>query len=329
MDGFTAYVAERDGDEIRRELRSLGDEDLPPGDVTIAVEWSSVNYKDALAVSPTGKVARISPLVPGVDLAGRVVASDAGDVAVGDAVLAHGHALGVSHHGGFAERARVPAEWVVPLPDGMGARDAMAIGTAGFTAALSVDALERAGLEPGAGPVLVLGASGGVGSVAVAILAARGHEVHASTGKADAAGLLRELGAAEVLDRAQTAGESRRPLESEFWAGCVDPVGGAALAHTLRTLRYGGAVASSGLTGGAELATTVLPFILRGVSLLGIDSVGTATATRRAIWERLAGDLRPAGLERLTAEVALDELDGVLDRVLAGGGRGRTVVRVG
>ena len=331
MGSFRAYVAERDGDEVRRELRTLTDDDLPAGEVTIAVECSSVNYKDALAVSPKGRVARTSPLVPGIDLAGRVVGSSADGVGEGDRVLVHGYDLGVAVHGGYAERARVPADWVVPLPDGLSARDAMAIGTAGLTAAMSVDALERAGLEPGAGagPVLVLGASGGVGSTAVSILAARGHEVYASTGKPEEAALLRELGASEVLGREEVVSDSKRPLESERWAGCVDPVGGAALASVLRTLRYGGAVASSGLTGGTELVTTVLPFILRGVSLLGIDSVGLPIARRRELWQRVAGDLRPPGLERLTREVALDELDGVLDEVLRGGGRGRTVVRVG
>jgi acrylyl-CoA reductase (NADPH) len=327
---FRALVAERDGDEVRRELRELDAADLPEGEVTVRVDWSSVNYKDALAVSPKGQVAQISPLVPGVDLAGEVLASDDDAVRPGAGVIVHGHDLGVAHHGGFAEVARVPAAWVVPLPDGLGAREAMALGTAGFTAALSVVRLEDHGLSPDDGPVLVLGATGGVGSTAVAILAGRGYEVHAATGKADEAAFLRELGAAEVLSRDETSSESKRPMESQRWAGAVDPVGGAALAYVLRTLRYGGAVAASGLTGGTDLHTTVFPFILRGVSLLGVDSVNTPADVRRGVWERLAGDLRPRGLEeRITREITLDDVDPLLDDVLAGRARGRTVVRVG
>ncbi len=323
-------MAERDGDEVTRELRELGADDLPAGEVTVRVDWSSVNYKDALAISPKGRVARISPLVPGVDLAGEVLASDDGGVAPGRQVIVHGHDLGVAHHGGFAELARVPADWVVPLPDGLSPRQAMALGTAGFTAALSIVRLEDHGLSPADGPVLVLGATGGVGSTAVAILAGRGYEVHAATGKADEAGFLRELGAAEVLSREETSGESKRPMESERWAAAVDPVGGAALAYALRTLRYGGAVAASGLTGGTDLQTTVFPFILRAVSLLGVDSVNTPTDVRRRVWERLADDLRPPGLEdQITREITLDEVDPLLDDVLAGRARGRTVVRVG
>ncbi|MEA2323683.1 MAG: acrylyl-CoA reductase, partial [Solirubrobacteraceae bacterium] len=257
---FRALVAEQDGDDVRRSLRELAADDLPEGDVTVRVGWSSVNYKDALAVSPKGRVARGYPLVPGIDLAGEVIAADAGDVKPGDQVIVHGHDLGVAHHGGFAECARVPGAWVVPLPDGLTARDAMALGTAGFTAALSIVRLEEHGLSPGDGPVLVLGATGGVGSTAVGILAARGYEVHASTGKADEADFLRGLGASEILSREETSAESRRPMEKQRWAGVVDPVGGAALAYALRTLRYGGAVASSGLTGGTDLQTTVFPF---------------------------------------------------------------------
>jgi acrylyl-CoA reductase (NADPH) len=325
---FRALVAERDGDEVRRGLRELSPEDLPEGDVTIRVRWSGVNYKDALAVSPTGQVARISPLVPGIDLAGDVVEGEAGGVGPGDQVLVHGYTLGTSHHGGYAELARVPADWVVPLPDGLSPREAMALGTAGFTAALSVQRLEQIGIEPGAGPVLVLGATGGVGSVAVDILAALGYEVHASTGKPGEAELLRELGAADVLSREETSAESGRPLERQRWAAVVDPVGGPSLAYALRTVRIGGAIASSGQIGGIELHTTVFPFILRGVSLLGVDSANMAIGPRRALWWRLAGDLRPRHLERLVREISLDELDGVLGETLGGGARGRTVVRV-
>lgn len=325
---FRALVAEREGDEVRRSLRELGPEDLPEGDVTIRVAWSSVNYKDSLAVSPTGQVARISPLVPGIDLAGEIVEGEIAGAGPGDAVLAHGYDIGVSHHGGFAELARMPAGWVVPLPEGLTPRDAMALGTAGFTAALSIAHLEDAGLTPGDGPVLVLGATGGVGSLAVAMLAGLGHEVHASTGKPDEADMLRELGAAEMLSRDDTSAASDRPLERQRWAGVVDPVGGASLAYALRTARIGAAVASSGQVGGAAVHTTVFPFILRGVSLRGVDSANMEIGARRALWGRLAGDLRPRLPDGLVREVSLDDVDAVLSETLGGGARGRTLVRV-
>jgi acrylyl-CoA reductase (NADPH) len=326
---FRALLAEQDGDDVRRELRELSADDLPDGDVTVRVAFSSVNYKDALAVSPKGRVAKGYPLVPGIDLAGEVI-DGAGDLRPGAEVLVHGHDLGVGHHGGFAEVARVPADWVVPLPAGLSARDAMALGTAGFTAGLSVVRLEEHGLTTGDGPVLVLGATGGVGSTAVAILAGRGYEVAAATGKEDEADFLRALGASEVLSREETSAEPERPMDKTRWAGVVDPVGGAATAYALRTTRYGGAVALSGLTGGTDVQTTVFPFILRGVSLLGIDSVATPPDVRREVWTRLAGDLRPQGLEdQITREISLDDLDPFLDEVLAGRARGRTVVRVG
>jgi acrylyl-CoA reductase (NADPH) len=330
MDNFKALVAEKDGDDVGRELRSLGEEDLPDGDVTIRVGWSSVNYKDALAVAPKGQVAQTSPLVPGIDLAGEVVDGSGDGFSAGDAVLAHGYEIGVARHGGFAEYARVPAEWVVALPDGMDARHAMTLGTAGFTAALSVVRLEDDGVTPDGGPVLVLGATGGVGATALAILAERGYEVVASTGKDDQADWLRSLGASEVIGRDETSGDSDRPLEKQRWAAVVDPVGGAATAYALRTTRYGGAVATSGLVAGTGLKTTVLPFILRDVSLLGVDSVGTPIEERREVWSRLAGDLKPGDVDRLVQrELSLDEVDGYLDDVLKGEGRGRVPVRVG
>jgi putative YhdH/YhfP family quinone oxidoreductase len=327
VDSFRAYLVEhREGEAVRR-LGELTLDELSPGEVTIRVDWSSVNYKDALAVSPTGRVARVSPLVPGIDLAGEVVASESPELQPGQRVLAHGYELGVSHFGGYAELARVPAGWVVPLPDALGAREAMAIGTAGYTAALSVLALEERGLEAGEGPVLVLGASGGVGSIAVMLLVQRGHEVWASTGKAGERELLLGLGAEEVLAREETSGEGR-PLESERWAGCVDPVGGAATAYALRTLRRGAAIATSGMVGGADVHTTVFPFILRGTALLGIDSGETPIARRREVWRRLADDLRPLRLEELTRETTLDDLDATLDATLRGEAIGRTVVRI-
>jgi acrylyl-CoA reductase (NADPH) len=326
---FRALVADQHGDDVNRELRELSTDDLPEGEVTVRVDWSSVNYKDALAVSPKGQVAKGYPLVPGIDLAGEVVESSDGVVAAGAPVIAHGYDLGVAHHGGFAEMARVPAEWVVPLPDGLDTRDAAAIGTAGFTAALSVQALEQRGLSPDDGQVLVLGATGGVGAVAVAILAERGYDVVASTGKPDEGDWLGSLGASELVSREETSADSGKPLEKQRWAAVVDPVGGPSLAYALRTLNYGGAVASSGQVAGPKLETTVFPFILRAVALLGIDSAQVPIDRRRELWERLAGDMRPRALDEIaTRELSLDEVDGYLDEALRGAGRGRVLVKI-
>jgi acrylyl-CoA reductase (NADPH) len=330
---FRAYVAEKvDADDgastVRRGPRDVAEVDLPAGEVEVRVGWSSVNYKDGLAVRPDGKVARISPLIPGIDLAGEVVASTDATFAVGTPVLAHGYDLGVARHGGYTGYQRLPAAWVVPLAPGLSAREAMAIGTAGFTAAMSVVALEDRGLDPADGPVLVTGASGGVGGTALAILAERGYEVWAATGKPDEADRLRALGAAGILTRDEVTAEGR-PLESERWAGAVDAVGGATLPYVLRTLRTGAAVASSGNAGGPKLETTVFPFILRGVALLGMDSVTVPIARRRRIWDRLATDLRPRALGEHVREVTLDTLDEALDGIVAGEARGRWIVRIG
>jgi acrylyl-CoA reductase (NADPH) len=325
---FRAYVAEKVDDAVQRSVREFRRADLPAGEVEIRVAWSSVNYKDGLATRADGKVARISPLIPGIDLAGEVIGSDDATFPVGSAVLAHGYELGVSRHGGFTEYQRVPAGWVVPLAPGLSPRDAMSIGTAGFTAAMSVVALEDRGLNPDDGPVLVTGASGGVGGTALAILADRGYEVWAATGKTDEAARLRTMGAAGILTRDEVTGEGR-PLESERWAGAVDAVGAATLPYVLRTLKVGGAVASSGNAGGAALTTTVFPFILRGVALLGMDSVNMPIARRRDLWDRLATDLRPRDLGRYCTEVGLDTLDEALDAILAGAARGRWIVRIG
>ncbi len=329
---FRAYVAERsenaDGTpRMDRGMRDFAASDLPPGDVEIRVGWSSVNYKDGLATRIDGKVARISPLIPGIDLAGEVVSSTDHAFPVGTRVLAHGYDLGVARHGGYSEYQRVPSGWVVPLADGFSARESMSIGTAGFTAAMSVIALEDRGLRPGDGPVLVTGASGGVGSTAIAILSQRGHEVWAATGKADEADRLRALGAAGILGRDEVTAEGK-PLESERWAGAVDSVGSATLPYVLRTLRTGAAVASSGNASGPKLDTTVFPFILRGVALLGMDSAQMPIVRRRAIWGRLATDLRPRALGDRVSEVTLDTLEDALDGILAGAARGRWLVRV-
>jgi acrylyl-CoA reductase (NADPH) len=329
---FRAYVARKvDGPDgtpaVERGVLDFAATDLPEGDVEVRVDWSSVNFKDGLATRIDGKVARIDPIIPGIDLAGEVVGSADASIPVGSPVVVHGYDLGVARHGGYAEYQRVPAGWVVPLGEGLSTRDAMAIGTAGFTAAMSVIALEDHGLTPGDGPVLVTGASGGVGSTAVAILAQRGHEVWAATGKPDEADRLRSLGAAGILGRDEVTAAGK-PLESERWAGAVDAVGAATLPYVLRTMRHGAAVASSGNASGPKLETTVFPFILRGVALLGMDSAVMPIDRRRAIWGRLATDLRPGTLGDGISEVTLDTLDTALDGIIAGEARGRWVVRV-
>ena len=310
-----------------RKIVDMPIDQLGDGDVLIQVEFSGINFKDGLASTESGRIARIDPLIGGVDLAGKIVESSNPNFKVGDNVIAHGYDIGVAHHGGFSQYARVQSAWLVPMPKGLNARTAMMIGTAGYTAALSVDALEKAGLKTGTGPVLVTGATGGVGSVAVGMLALRGYEVVASTGKPETAEWLKQIGASEIIDRAETSAESAKPLERERWAGAIDCVGGATLAYILRTLRYGCSVAASGLTGGTNLPTSVLPFILRGVNLLGIDSVQTPIDPRKAMWQRIATDLKPSWLETQSVEIiGLSDLSAQLDKILAGNMRGRVLV---
>ncbi|NIL78362.1 acryloyl-CoA reductase [Rhodococcus sp. B10] len=322
---FRAFVVDKD---TEGEVRHLGAEVLGDGDVTIKVNWSGVNYKDGLASRPGGKVARISPLIPGIDLAGTVVDPGQSSIATGTSVLVHGYDLGVAHHGGFAEYARVPAEWVVRLPQGLTDKEAMSLGTAGFTAGLSVVALEEHGITPDRGPILVTGATGGVGSTAIGILARRGYDVVASTGKSSAHSWLFEVGAHKVVDREETS-SATKALQPERWAGVVDCVGGDTLAYALSTTKYGGAVAASGNTGGTALATTVFPFILRGVALLGVDSVQCQLDKRQAIWERLANDLRPFHLGTSGTEIVdLDNVASALSMILTGGTQGRALVQL-
>lgn len=327
MSTVRAFVAGNVDQSWQRRVVDLPLADLGDGEVLVRIAYSGINFKDGLASSEKGRVARLDPIVPGIDLAGVVEESTHPDLAVGSHVLAHGYDLGVAHHGGYATHARVPAAWIVPMPDGLDARTAMLVGTAGYTAAMSVAALEQHGLTPGSGPVLVTGASGGVGSMAIGMLAARGHEVVASTGKPEEAEWLRSIGATDVIDRSTLTPESPRPLDKEHWAGAVDCVGGATLAQVLRTTRYGGSVAASGLTGGSDLPTTVLPFILRGVNLLGIDSVQHPIEARRALWQRIGTDLKPTWLDTIDAPVVgFDVLSDQLDRILAGKMRGRVLV---
>lgn len=308
-------------------LVELTDADLPDSGVTIDIGHSSLNFKDGLALTGTGRIARSLPMVCGIDLAGTVVASDSPDFAAGDEVVATGGGLSEVYPGGYTTRQRVPAEILVQRPSGMTSAQAMAVGTAGFTAMLAVIALEESGIRPETGPVLVTGASGGLGSVAVAILATLGYEVAASTGRAETHDYLRALGASAILDRA-TLTEPGRPLASERWAGAIDSVGSTTLANVLSQIKRGGPVAACGLAGGSDLPTTVMPFILRGVRLLGIDSVGCPMDRRRQAWQRLGRDLPPDALAAITEIRDFDELPGLAEDILAGRIRGRVVIKL-
>jgi NADPH2:quinone reductase len=328
MKPFRAYRIH----EIERRIVARFDEltldDLGPGDVVVRVEYSGINYKDALAATGAGRILRRYPLVGGIDLAGVMVGSRDPRYTAGQQVLVTGCGLSETHDGGYAEYARVSGEWVIPLPAGMSTMDAMKIGTAGFTAALAIHQMERNGQAPHNGPVVVTGASGGVGSIAINMLAGRGYEVVAVSGKPEADDYLRELGAARVLRR-QEIDPGARPMEKALWAGAVDNVGGDLLAWLTRTVDQWGNIASVGLAGGPELKTTVLPFILRGVNLLGINSVLTPRATRLAVWGRIAGDLRPAQLDRICTKVApFADLPTYFDDYLQGRVTGRTVVKI-
>ncbi len=329
-ESFSAFVVNKTDDAFSAGVQQLSLADLPAGDVTVRVAYSCVNYKDGLASTPDGRVVRSYPMVPGVDLAGTVTESSDSRFRPGDEVIATGHDLGVAHFGGFAEYARLPGDWLVKRPAGLTPREAMALGTAGFTAALSVQRLEENGLTPANGRVLVSGATGGVGSTAVGMLAALGYQVSASTGKSSEHQFLTDLGATEILSREEVSAPSNRPLEKERWAAGVDPVGGETLAYMLRTTQYGGSVASSGLTGGSAVQTTVLPFILRGVNLLGIESVSCPQPVRERLWQRLASDLKPRGLtDSIGYEISLQQLPEVLAAILKGAVRGRAIVRPG
>ena len=323
-----ALVVRKDGDRTSRAVETLDDDALPEGDVTVDVEYSTINYKDGLCLTGQRGLVRDFPHVPGIDFAGTVRASAEDRFKPGDKVVLTGWGVGENRWGGFASRARVKAGWLVPLPEGLSTRLAMAVGTAGLTAMLAIMSLEEHGLTPGAGEVLVTGASGGVGSVAVALLDAMGYAVAAVTGRPENDAYLRELGARTIIPRAELAGPTDRPLESERWAGCIDSVGGGMLARVLGQLRYGASVASVGLAGGAELPATVLPFLLRGVNILGIDSVYQPLPRRLTAWQRLARTLPPALLDLATREVTLEEVAGLGDDILQGKLTGRTVVRL-
>jgi acrylyl-CoA reductase (NADPH) len=308
-------------------LTQFDEAELMDGDVTVAVQWSTLNYKDGLAVTGKAPVVRRFPMIAGIDFSGTVENSSHPDWKPGDRVVCTGWGMGETHLGAYAEKARVNGDWLVRLPDGLSGRDAMAIGTAGFTAMLAVLALEKHGLTPKAGAVVVTGAAGGVGSVATAVLAKLGYHVIASTGRMSEAPYLKDLGAAEVIDRSELTGPAK-PLGKERWAGGVDSVGSTTLANLLSMTRYGGAIAACGLAGGMDLPSSVAPFILRGVCLLGIDSVMCPLQLRRVAWGRLARDLDRSKLSEITHEISLDQVASMAPKILAGQVRGRIVVKI-
>ena len=314
------------GFERRIVKRSVND--LPPGELLLRVHYSSLNYKDALSATGRPGVTKTYPHTPGIDAAGVVEADTSGRFRPGDEVIVTGYDLGMNTAGGFGQYVRVPAAWGVPLPSGLSLRESMVLGTAGFTAGLSVYRLAAAGVAPDAGEILVTGATGGVGSIAVGILAKAGYRVVAATGKASEANYLRDLGASEVIDRQAVVEGAERPLLKERWAGAVDVVGGTTLAAVLKATRYGGVVTCCGLVGAPDLPVNVFPFILRGVSLLGIDSVQCPAEPRREIWQRLAGSWKPANLEETLTEVTLQTLELAIAAILAGQMRGRTLVNL-
>lgn len=327
---FNALVVEKDEESGKTlaQVKQLGLDDLPQAEVTVAVEYSTVNYKDGLCIGPGGGLVRKYPHIPGIDLAGTVETSSDARYKPGDKVVLTGWRVGEAHWGGYSQKARVKADWLVPLPRGLDTRQAMAVGTAGFTAMLAVMALEDHGLKPGHGPVLVTGAAGGVGSVATAILANLGYEVAGVTGRPETADYLKSLGATTIVPREELNETVKRPLESETWAGCVDAVGGAMLARVLGQMKYGASVAAVGLAGGAGLPATVVPFLLRGVNLLGIDSVMQPYANRLRAWERIASDLPMDKLEAMIQPATLADLPQLGTDILKGQVKGRVVVDV-
>ncbi|SDJ20729.1 acryloyl-CoA reductase [Lutimaribacter saemankumensis] len=325
---FNALVVDKDDDgKTHAAVKELSLDDLPHAEVTVAVEYSTVNYKDGLCIGPGGGLVRNYPHVPGIDFAGTVEASDDDRYKPGDKVVLTGWRVGEAHWGGYSQKARVKADWLVPLPKGLDTRQAMAVGTAGLTSMLSVMALEDHGLEPGHGPVLVTGAAGGVGSVAVALLASLGHEVAAVTGRPEQEAYLRDLGATQIVAREELTEVTRKPLESELWAGCVDAVAGAMLGRVLKQMKYGTSVAAVGLAGGAAIeGALITPFILRGVNLLGIDSVMQPFANRQRAWERIARDLPMDKLEAMVQPATLSDLPKLGGDILKGQVKGRVVV---
>lgn len=324
---FKALMASKSGDTISTDLVELEEQDLMPGDVTIAVDYSTVNYKDGMALAGRAPIIQTFPLIPGIDLAGTVEGSSYPGIEVGDRVVANGWGLSQTHHGGYAQKARLSGDWLVRIPGPLSTLDAMAVGTAGYTAMLSVLALEHGGITPDRGDILVTGANGGVGSIAIALLADLGYRVVASTGRLEEANYLRELGAADVIDR-RTLSEPGTPVTSERWAGAIDSVGSHTLANVLAQTQYRGVVTACGLAQGLDLPATVLPFILRNVTLAGIDSVNAPQSVRLKAWSRVARDLDLNKLTRTTKVIGLADVTDVARRLLEGQVQGRTVVDV-
>ena len=328
MDKFNAFLIEETDGKVVSGFKQMNLTDLDSGEVVIKTAYSSVNFKDALAATGAGKIIRRFPCIGGIDLSGTVVESSSSEFAVGDEVIATSYDIGVAHHGGYAEYARIPAEWVVPMPKGLDLFSSMALGTAGFTAGLAVERMEHDGLAPSAGPVVVNGATGGVGGIAVDILSGLGYSVTAMTGKSDQEDYLKNLGASEILLRDSIDLEKIKPLARETWAGAVDNLGGDILSWIASGMKVGGAIASIGLASSFKFNTTVMPFILRGVSLLGIDSVNAKSPVRRKVWERLGSDMKPAHLSDIVQTVEFDELPSVFPKLMQSAMRGRVVVKV-
>lgn len=328
MSKFKAFLIEEAEEGVNSSFKTIDTADLDPGEVLIKTAYSSVNFKDALAATGAGKIIRRFPCVGGIDLSGVVVESSSDEFKVGQEVIATSYDIGVAHHGGYAEYCRVPAKWVVPMPAGLDLFSSMALGTAGFTAGLAVERMEHNGLNPDAGPVLVNGATGGVGGIAIDILSALGYDVTAMTGKPDQSDYLKSLGAAEILDTASLDLAKIRPLGRETWAGVVDNLGGDILSWLASTVKVGGAIASIGLAASFKFNTTVMPYILRGVTLAGIDSVNAEMEVRRKVWGRLATDMKPKNLDKIVTTVAFDDLPATFEALMQAKMRGRSVVKI-
>jgi alcohol dehydrogenase len=328
MTNFKAFWVEKTDDGVSHSVIERSTDDLPEGELLVKVAYSSLNYKDAMSAKGLPGVTRNYPHTPGIDAAGVIVESTDSGFAEGDEVIVIGYDLGMNTAGGYGQYIRVPANWAVKMPAGLDVREAMTIGTAGFTAALCVDKIEQMGAQPSDGPVVVTGATGGVGSVAVALLAKLGYDVVASSGKAEKDDYLKSLGAGSVISRADLSEENKRPMAAETWAHGIDTVGGEILSNVIKGLKYGGSVAICGLVASPAFSTTVLPFILRNVNVLGVDSVELPLAKKQEIWHRLATDLKPDALDKMTTEVALDGLSDVIDSIIQGGVSGRTLVKL-
>jgi len=328
MTNFKAFWVEKTDDGVAHSVIERSTDDLPEGELLVKVAYSSLNYKDAMSAKGLPGVTRNYPHTPGIDAAGVIVESTDSGFAEGDEVIVIGYDLGMNTAGGYGQYIRVPANWAVKMPAGLDAREAMIIGTAGFTAALCVDKIEQMGAQPSDGPVVVTGATGGVGSVAVALLAKLGYDVVASSGKAEKDDYLKSLGAGSVISRADLSEENKRPMAAETWAHGIDTVGGEILSNVIKGLKYGGSVAICGLVASPAFSTTVLPFILRNVNVLGVDSVELPLAKKQEIWHRLATDLKPDALDKMTTEVTLDGLSDVIDSIIQGGVSGRTLVKL-